>query len=291
MKSEISGSTTLLCLLGHPVAHSISPKMHNTAFQLLGLDYAYLAFDTTEEKLPAVVSGLKAMGCRGFNLTMPFKTSILPYLDEITPAARLSDSVNTVVNDHGRLIGYSTDGVGYMASVQDAGHDIIGKSMTLLGAGGAATSVCVQAAIDGVKEIYMFKRNNATFAQAQNFCDKITAQTGARVMLFDITDHGSLARCLQKSAILVNATNVGMGEDTRSLVPKELLHPELIVSDIIYHPAMTPLLRDAKSIHCPFFNGAYMLLYQGAEAFRLWTGQAMPTEDIKKICFCKGEKS
>jgi shikimate dehydrogenase len=283
MEERISGSTGLICLLGHPVAHSISPQMHNLAFSLEGLDYAYLAFDATEETFGTVVEGLKAMDCRGFNLTMPFKTAIIPYLDQLSPAAQLCHSVNTVVNEGGRLIGHSTDGVGYMESVKDAGYDIIGHNMTLLGAGGAATSICVQAALDGVREIYMFKRRNASFARAQAFCDGITAQTHAKVYLYDMADQQALANCLRKSAILVNATNVGMGEDRHSLVPKELLYPELIVSDIIYHPAITPLLAEAAEVGCPGFNGEYMLLYQGAEAFRLWTGRQMPVEKIKHL--------
>jgi shikimate dehydrogenase len=286
MEARISGSTILTCLLGHPVAHSISPKMHNTAFQLNGLDYAYLAFDATEETFGDIITGLKAMNCRGFNLTMPFKTTIIPYLDELSPAAALSHSVNTVVNDNGRLIGHSTDGVGYMESVKDAGFSILGKNMTLLGAGGAATSICVQAALDGVKEIYVFKRRNATFDKVQSFCDDITAKTDAKVFLYDMADAAMLQNCLRQSAMVVNATNVGMGDDPHSLIPKEMLYPELIVSDIIYHPAMTPLLRDAAEVGCPYFNGEYMLLYQGAEAFRLWTGTPMPIDDIKKICFC-----
>ncbi len=291
MENAISGSTRLLCLLGHPVAHSISPKMHNTACTLNGLDYAYLAFDATEQTFGDIVHGLQAMNCRGFNLTMPFKTAIIPYLDELSEAARLAHSVNTVVCEDGRMIGHSTDGIGYMESVRDAGFDIIGKNMTLLGAGGAATSICVQAALDGVQNIYMFKRKNQSFAQAQAFCEQISSQTPASVHLYDLADLHQMEQCLQGSSILVNATNVGMGQDATSLVPKELLYPDLIVSDIIYHPAMTPLLQDAAAVGCPYFNGMYMLLYQGAAAFRLWTGTDMPVDEIKKICFHKGDLS
>lgn len=289
MESHIFGTTKLICLLGHPVAHSISPQMHNAAFRLCGLDYAYLAFDATAETFPDIVAGLKAMNCRGFNLTMPFKSTIIPYLDELSEAARLSASVNTVVLDSGRLIGHSTDGAGYMSSVKDAGFDILGKNMTLLGAGGAATSICVQAALDGVENIFMFKRKNHTFGEAEAFAKRITEQTRAHVFVFDMLDYEKMKSCLRQSAILVNATNVGMGESKESLVPRELLYPELIVSDIIYHPRMTALLSDAAAIGCPVFNGLYMLLYQGAEAFRLWTDTDMPIEEIKKICFNKGE--
>lgn len=290
MEQHISGTTGLICLLGHPAAHSISPKMHNASFRMNKLDYAYLAFDITEEKFADTIAGLKAMNCRGFNLTMPFKTTILPYLDEMSEAARLSHSVNTVVLEDGRLMGYSTDGAGYMESVRDAGFDIIGKNMTLLGAGGAATSICVQAALDGVSKIYIFKRNNHTFAEAEAFAEMITEKTAASVFVYDMDDREQLKTCLQNSSILVNATDVGMDGKDFSLVPKEFLYKELIVSDIIYHPAMTPLLKDAAEAGCPYFNGMYMLLYQGAEAFRLWTDTKMPIEEIKRLCFDKGEK-
>lgn len=285
MRSDISGLTGLTCLLGHPVSHSISPAMHNSAFSLLHLDYAYLAFDVTEDQLPAAVAGLRAINAKGWNLTMPLKTAIIPYLDELSEAAALSNSVNTVVNDNGRLIGHTTDGAGYMDSVRDAGFDIIGKSMVLLGAGGAATSICSQAALDGVSTIYMFKRKNATYASAQAFADLVTGRTHCKVILQDMNDADALASAIAKSDILVNATNVGMGDSHDTLVPKEMLRPELIVSDIIYHPAMTPLLRDAAQVGCPYFNGKYMLLFQGARSFRLWTGEDMPTEQIKSMLF------
>ena len=156
MSNQITGHTGLICLLGSPCKHSISPMMHNKSFELLGLDYRYLAFEVTEDTLETAVKGLKVMGARGFNLTMPCKNKVVSLCDKLSPAARLIGAVNTVVNDNGILTGHNTDGIGYMQSVKDAGYDIIGKKMTLLGAGGAATAVCVQAALDGVKEINIF---------------------------------------------------------------------------------------------------------------------------------------
>ena len=173
----ISGSTGYACLLGHPVSHSISPAMHNAAFAELGLNDVYLAFDITEDHLEETIKGLKATGCIGWNLTMPLKTAVIPFLDELSQASRLSGSVNTVINDHGKLIGHTTDGVGYMDSLKDAGYSIIGEHMVLLGAGGAATSICTQAAIDGVKKITMFKRKNAGFPQTKAFADMISRET------------------------------------------------------------------------------------------------------------------
>ena len=227
------------------------------------------------------MDGLKAMHCLGWNLTMPLKTAIIPYLDELSEASTLSHSVNTVVNDGGRLIGHTTDGVGYMDSLKDAGFSIDG---------GAATSICTQAALDGVKEIFLFKRKNATFAKTGDFADKISKNTSCRVTLCDLSDQELLQKAIASSDLLVNATNVGMDAQPFSLVPKKFLRPDLIVSDIIYYPAMTPLLADAAEIGCPYFNGKYMLLYQGAQSFFLWTGKKMPTEKIKEMYFAQEDQ-
>lgn len=287
MTYEITGKTRLTGLLGSPVAHSISPQMHNESFRQLGLDYIYLAFDVTPERLENAVKGLTAAGICGFNLTMPLKVHILPLLDELTPSARLSNAVNTVIVTDGRLTGHNTDGIGYMQSVADAGFDIIGKKMTLLGAGGAATAICVQAALDGVSSIDMFKRKNASWDTAEQFCQRISRETSCKVQLYDLNDSQQLAASISESAILTNATNVGMAPQTDvSPIPDaSMLHSSLIVSDIIYNPKETLLLKQAKSMDCPCFNGLYMLLYQGAAAFTCWTGKEMPIDTIKNKYF------
>ncbi len=287
MNYEITGHTRLTALLGSPVSHSISPQMHNEAFRQLGLDYCYLAFDVEPGRLREAFDGLKAIGIQGLNLTMPLKTAIMPLLDELTPAARLSNAVNTVFLKDGHYIGHTTDGIGYMNSVKDAGYDIIGKKMTLLGAGGAATAICVQAALDGVASIDMFKRVNATFDKTAAFCAHVAAQTGCRIRLLNIDDKRQLADSIADSAILTNATNVGMAPDTdKSILPDaSLLHPDLVVSDIIYNPRETLLMKQAREAGCSCFNGLYMLLFQGAASFRCWTGQEMPIDIIRKKYF------
>ncbi|MDD7740100.1 MAG: shikimate dehydrogenase [Fusicatenibacter sp.] len=284
----ITGHTVLTGLLGSPVAHSISPLMHNEAFRLLGLDYIYLCFDVTEETLPEAVAGLKAMGARGFNLTMPNKNRVVELLDEISPAARLTKAVNTVVNENGRLIGTTTDGVGYMQSVIDAGYDIIGKNMTLMGGGGAASAICAQAALDGVQELNIFIRPTSRFyPRMKELTDAINETTSCHASLYDHADTSSLRSCLNQSAILVNATSVGMAPDVNHSIIEDttLFHEGLIVSDLIYNPRKTRLLSLAEQSGCKIFNGMYMLLYQGAEAFRIWTGQDMPVEPIKQLYF------
>lgn len=282
---EISGKTRLVCLLGHPVAHSKSPAMHNTAFNELNIDYKYLAFDVNSEDIGDTVKALRIMNCAGFNLTMPLKESVIPHLDELSNAARIANSVNTVVNENGKLVGYTTDGIGYLDSLHDSGINTDGFTMTLLGAGGAANSIMVAAALNGFKEIRVFKRKNDTFDKTVAFCNNIEKETGCTFKVIDFADNNALLDSLKTSNLLTNATNVGMGDDTRTPVPKEFLHKDLIVSDIIYNPPVTTLLQDAIDVGCQTVNGKYMLLFQGAAGFKMWTGQNMPVDLIKQQCF------
>ena len=284
----ITGHTRLTALLGSPVAHSISPLMHNEAFHLLDLDYTYLCFDVTEDTLPTAVAGLKACGIRGFNLTMPNKNKIVELLDDLSPAARLIGAVNTVVNDDGHLTGYNTDGVGYMQAVKDAGYDITGKTITVMGAGGAATAICAQAALDGVKKIHIFARDTSRFwSRTQKLVKNINSTLPCEAVLHENKDLTALAQAISESALLLNATSVGMAPNAEGTIIENtgLYHPDLIVSDVIYNPRETRFLREAREAGCRTFNGMYMLLYQGAEAFRLWTGQDMPIAPIKAKYF------
>lgn len=279
------GSTNLYCLLGSPAKHSISPLMHNTAFNELKLDKCYMAFDVPADGLKDAVNGLKVLGCCGFNVTMPYKTSIIPFLDEIDEGAALANSVNTVVAENGKLKGYTTDGIGFLQAMADSDINYVGSTITLLGCGGAASSIIVQAASEGVSKINIFKRKNATFTKTIDFAKKITDSSNCQVLVYDMADTASLAYSIKNSDILINTTNVGMGNDDTSLVPKEMLHKSLTVCDVIYHPPETRLLRDAKSIGCKTMNGKYMLLYQGVAAFKLWTHMDMPVSLIKEKCF------
>ncbi len=284
----ITGHTGLTGLLGSPVAHSLSPMMHNTSFQHLGLDYVYLCFDVGEEGLEEAVKGLKRCGIRGFNLTMPDKNKMAELVDELSPAAALIGAVNTVVNDNGRLIGHNTDGVGFMQSVRDAGISIEGKTMTIMGAGGASTAICAQAALDGVKELNIFARPTSRFHERTlNLVDTINRSTSCRASLLDQADTAALKKSLEDSSLLVNATSVGMAPNTDATILSDpsLLHRGLAVGDVIYNPRETLLLKQAREAGCRTFNGMYMLLYQGAEAFRLWTGQDMPVDVVRELYF------
>lgn len=289
MIEQITGHTVLTGLLGSPVAHSISPMMHNEAFRQLGLDYAYLAFDVGTENLKTAVEGLKVLGVRGFNCTMPDKNLVCEYVDHLSKAAELIGAVNTVVNDNGILTGHNTDGIGYMQAVKDAGHNIIGKNMTLLGAGGAATAVCVQAALDGVANINVFSIQDQFFSRAQKMVDNINKNTNCHATLYDLADKEMLKKSIENSHILTNATSVGMAPniDNCIITDTSVFRSDLIVSDVIYNPEETKLLRLAKEHGCQTFNGLYMLLYQGAEAFKIWTGKEMPVPVIKEKFFTR----
>ena len=276
MSKHITGHTGLLCLLGSPVAHSVSPEMHNEACDQLGLDYTYLAFDVPEEKMPEAVQGLRTMGVRGWNITMPGKNIMCKLADKIS-----------IVNDNGVLTAYTTDGVGFMRAVAENGVDIIGKKMTLLGAGGAATAILVQAALDGVAEINVFNVRDGFFSRAEEIVAKLNERTKCKVTLHDYEDPEVLRASIADSAILVNGTSVGMAPNTdRTIITDtSMFHKDLFVFDVIYNPKETRLLREAKEAGCRTGNGMYMLLYQGAASFKLWTGEDMPVEIIKEKYF------
>lgn len=285
--NEITGHTKLTGLLGSPVAHSKSPLMHNESFRQLDLDYVYLCFDVPENDLKTAFEGLKKLNVSGFNCTMPDKTLICQFLDELSPAASMIGAVNTVVNENGKFIGHNTDGIGYMQSVKDAGFDIIGDTMTLLGAGGAASSIFVQAAIDGVKNINVFSIKDKFWDNAERMVEMVNKNTNCTAKLFELGSDAVLADAIADSQILTNATSVGMAPNTDNCIinDKSMLREDLIVSDVIYNPMETKLLTMAKEQDCQTFNGLYMLLYQGAEAFKIWTGKEMPVEHIKKLYF------
>lgn len=287
MDRIITGHTQLTGLLGSPVAHSISPMMHNEAFAQLDLDYAYLAFDVNEEELETAIEGLRAMKVKGFNLTMPNKNRMCRLCDKLSPVAQITGAVNTVVNENGIFVGHTTDGIGYMESVKEAGLNIIGEKITVLGAGGAATSIIAQAAFDGVAEISIFNQKSKSYERMEGIISKLTEQTNCKLNLFTYDSQDILRKELAESILLVNTTPVGMAPNIEDslITDTTMFHPNLTVSDIIYNPEETKLLRFAKETGCKTFNGLHMLLYQGAAAFKLWTGQEMPVEIIKEKYF------
>ena len=285
MEPRITGHTELIGLIATPIRHSSSPKMHNAAFAKLGLDYAYLAFEVGNEQLEDTIKGFRAMNVRGCNVSMPNKTVVHKYLDKLSPAAELCGAVNTIVNDNGVLTGHITDGVGFMTSVADAGFDPIGKKVTIVGCGGAGTAIQIQAALDGVAELAIFNIQDACFERAKQTVKDINEKTNCKATLYDLADTEELRKQMADSYMFINATGVGMKplEGQTYIKDASMLRPELIVCDVVYSPAKTALLELAESVGCTTLNGLGMMLFQGAAAFKLWTGQEMPIDHIKEV--------
>ncbi|MCI9426829.1 MAG: shikimate dehydrogenase [Eubacterium sp.] len=285
MAERITGHTELIGLLAYPIRHSSSPAIHNEAFAYLGLDYAYLAFEVDNETLEDAIKGIRALKMAGANLSMPNKTSVIKYLDRLAPAAQLCGAVNTIVNENGVLTGHITDGIGYMSALKDNQIDAIGKKMTIVGSGGAATAIQVQAALDGVAEISIFNIKDKFWENAEATIEKITKQTDCKVSLYDLADLEKLKAEIDDSYLFTNATGMGMKpREGQTYIPdKSFFRPDLIVTDIIYSPQETKMLQLAKSAGCKTMNGMGMLLFQGAAAFQLWTGKEMPIEHMKQV--------
>ncbi len=285
MAERITGHTELIGLMAYPIRHSSSPAMHNEAFAQLGLDYAYLAFEVDNSTLEDAVKGLRALKMVGSNVSMPNKTVVGQYLDELSPAAKMCGAVNTIVNDNGRLIGHITDGIGYMQSLKDNNIDVIGKKMTITGAGGAAKAIEVQAALDGVKEMSIFNVKDKFWEAAEQTVKTIRENTDCIVNLYDLDDKEKLREEMADSYLFAQATGVGMKPmEGMSVVPdKSFFRPDLIVTDTIYSPRETALLKMAKEAGCKTMNGLGMMLFQGDAAFYLWTGKHMPIDHMKEV--------
>lgn len=285
MAERITGHTELIGLIATPIRHSSSPTMHNEAFAKLGLDYAYLAFEVGTEELEDTVKGFRAMKVRGSNVSMPNKTVVHKYLDKLSPAAELCGAVNTIVNDDGVLTGHITDGIGCMSALKDAGVDIIGKKITIVGAGGAATAIQVQAALDGVAEISIFNKKDKFFENAEKTVEKLNSKTNCKVALYDLDNLNKLKEEIASSVLFINATGVGMKplEGITYIPDTSFFRPDLTVLDIVYAPRETALLKLAKSAGCRTLNGLGMMLFQGAAAFKMWTGKDMPIDYMKEI--------
>ncbi len=280
---DISGYTQLLCLIGSPVGHSGSPAMYNYCFEKQGMDYAYLAFDIKKEETAEAIRALKLLHVKGFNVTMPCKTAAKDCCDELSQAAELIGAVNTVVNDQGRLVGHNTDGLGWVQGCRANGIEIKGKKMTIAGSGGAATAITITSALEGIREMSVFAMKDSFYSNAEATVEKIRSHVpGCRVNLYDLSDKAKFYEEIGDSELFTNATRVGMKPlDGESLIGDlHVFRKGLAVSDVVYNPQMTKLLADARAAGCRIVTGLDMLVWQGAEAFRLYTGQEMPVAEV-----------
>ncbi len=285
MAERITGHTELIGLMAYPIRHSSSPAMHNEAFAYLGLDYAYLAFEVDNDTLEDAIKGLRALRMVGSNVSMPNKTVVHKYLDKLSPAAELCGAVNTIVNDNGVLTGHITDGIGYMRALKDNNIDVIGKKMTIVGSGGAATAIEVQAALDGVAEMSIFNIRDKFWDNAEATIRKINERTNCKVALYDLADLDKLKGEIASSYLFANATGMGMKPlEGQTYIPdKSFFRPDLIVTDVVYSPRETAMLKMAKEVGCKTMNGMGMMLFQGAAAFEMWTGKEMPIDHMKQV--------
>lgn len=272
---QISGLTRLFGLIGDPVAHSFSPLIHNTAFSALNMDAVYLAFQVIPENLAKAVQGMRALDICGMNITMPHKESVLPLLDEISDEVKLFGAVNTVANEQGKLIGYNTDGHGYRRALARHSICLREKRITVLGAGGAATAIVLDAAMQGAQKLFLFNR---TIQRVERLAQK-ASQLGCAAEVSCLADQVALKDALQQSDLLINATSLGMGVQSNAcpLPNSRFLHAGLAVMDAVYLPRQTRLLRMAQDAGCYcIIDGLSMLYEQGAAAFEIWTGKKFP---------------
>lgn len=285
MEERIKGSTGLLALIGSPIGHSGSPAMYNFSFRYHKLDYAYLAFDIREDQVKAALEGFRLLNVRGFNATMPCKTAVVEYMDELSPAARIVGACNTVVNDNGRFIGYMTDGSGFVLNLKEHGVEVKGKKLVVLGAGGAATAIQVECALQGAASIAVFNGNDPFLEKARITAKKIKAEVpDCKVTVTCMDDQEALKAEIAQADILVNATSVGMkpNENGTLITDTSVYRPDLIVAETVYNPLVTRMMREAKEGGCKtVIGGEGMLLWQGAAAYKLYTGLDMPTDQYR----------
>ena len=277
---KIDGYTRLAAVVANPIKHSISPFIHNSAFEATNTNGVYLAWEVDAAELAETVANIRRYQMYGINLSMPYKEQVIPYLDQLSEEACLIGAVNTVVNREGTLIGYNTDGKGFFKSLPS--FKISGKRMVLLGAGGAAKAILAQAILDGVSQISVFVRSSS-MEKTRPYLEKIQNATGFRVDLFALEDVQDLQDSITQADLLVNATSVGMDGSSQPIPTSIVLPEKLMVADVIYQPFETPFLKWAKEQGNQSINGLGMLLYQAAEAFELWTGKEMPTDQIWEL--------
>lgn len=277
---DINPSTQLCGLLGNPVAHSLSPAIHNAAFRELNLNFVYLAFPV--ENLEGALQGIRALGnLRGFSVTIPHKVSILPLLDGVEKTARNIGSVNTVIKDRGRLIGSNTDASGAIQALQQGGVDLSGKRVLLLGSGGAARAIafglCLEHPLEDLTLLGIDDTERTTLANDLRDKTPVT-------IVDDPLNPDTLRMAIPQAQLLIHTTPIGMHPNIgETCVPKDLLHPDLTVMDIVYNPLNTQLLKDAKTAGCRTIQGVEMFLHQAVGQFELWTGEPAPVNIMRNV--------
>lgn len=274
---KISGRTKVCAVIGDPVEHSLSPIIHNAAFQHLDLDYVYLAFRVKSEGLRDAILGIRKLGIYGLNVTMPHKITVIPFLDRLDKTAKTVGAVNTILNSD-ELVGYDTDGLGALNALKANGSDPQGVKVVVLGAGGASRAISFTIAQEAGEFVIL----NRTVKKAEKLADNISRVTGKEVRWGKLC-RDALGEELKDADILINATSVGMHpNETETPVDKRFLRPDLVVFDLVYNPIETRLLRAAKEVGARRIDGLTMLVHQGAVSFEIWTEREAPIDVMMK---------
>lgn len=275
---RIDGYTRMAAVIAEPIRHSISPFIHNHAYQLTATNAVYLAWEVAEEQVEQSLQQLRVLDMLGANISMPYKKKVLPYLDQVDESAQLIGSVNTIVQKDGCLSGYNTDGLGFLKSLPKT-FSIKDKKLVLLGAGGAATAIILEAIRQGVAEIHLFVRPES-LAKYQAIYSPLSEALSFSIVLHDLSRRDQVNAMMVGADLLINATGLGM--DGVSLpVPKEFTFPKrCLVADLAYFPAKTPFLQLAEEQELQTVNGLGMLFHQAALAFELMTDKTFPEQEV-----------
>ena len=275
---KIDGYTRMAAVIAKPIRHSISPFIHNHAYQLTATNAVYLAWEVAEEEVEQSLQQLRVLDMLGANISMPYKKKVLPYLDQVDESAQLIASVNTIVQKDGRLTGYNTDGLGFLKSLPKT-FSIKNKKLVLLGAGGAARAIVLEAIRQGVGEVHLFVRPES-LAKYQAIFSPLSEALSFAIVLHDLSNWDQVHAMMVGADLLLNATGLGM--DGVSLpVPKDFTFPKgCLVADLAYFPAKTPFLQLAEEQEVQTVNGLGMLFHQAGLAFELMTDKPFPEQEV-----------
>ena len=280
MRDSFFANTELIGLIGHPIKHSYSPFIQNYALELMKLEYVYLPFDVPAENLKNAVKAVLSLGLKGLNVTLPHKEKIIKYLDELSEEASIIGAVNTIVNDHGKLMGYNTDAFGILETLLPYKEKISGSKVTVIGAGGSARAV-IYTLLRHFKpeEINIINRTQQRADTLMNdFSLKMRYDSFHTFELFPPDN----VETLSNSRLIINATTIGMFPEVEDTITdlEESFNEEQIVFDLIYNPTKTRFLKMAEMQGAKVVGGLKMLISQAAKSFELWTGVEMPMNEI-----------
>ena len=273
---KIKGSTNIVGLIGHPVEHSFSPPMHNAAFDALNMDYAYVAFDVNPNDLKSAIEGAESLNIKGFNVTIPHKVDVMQYLDELDEVARLIGAVNTI--DFKNLKGYNTDGIGAVKAIEEV-TSIKNKNVIVAGAGGASRAISFYIAKYGAESLTILNRNEA---KAESLASDVSDSGLIGEVAYDSIN--AIGNYMEGADVLIDTTPLGMHPNISDepIVKADMMDEDLVVFDAVYNPNETVLIKEAIKANAKPVYGIKMLLYQGAESFKIWTGKTAPVDVMEK---------